>query len=134
MKLPVLTPVLAVVALGVAACGDDDKGGPPAETQSTASSATTELAATRRGLESARETYRDGDKTAADEQVSEAYLQHFEHVESALEARDHELTEELEDGIREELRELIKTGTKTEVEQHFETVFDDIVKAEAALR
>ena len=132
MKTLLLTPLFAAAAIGVSACGSDDK---PAESvNSGARSALTEVDATRDGLKAARTSYLAGDKAKAGDQASEAYLQHFEHVEGPLETKDHELNEKLEDGIREELRDEIRSGTREEVEARFDMLFADLDKAEAALR
>jgi hypothetical protein len=80
-------------------------------------------------------SYKSGNPAAAEEQVSEAYLSHFEHVEGPLEKVDAELVEELEDGIREGLRASVKSGKgSAKVERSFRDVFAQMTKAEAALR
>jgi hypothetical protein len=89
----------------------------------------------RKGLEEALATYKSGDKAKADEQVGDAYLEHFEHVEGPLGKADHELNETLEDSIREELREKIKDGAPpAEVEKLHAQIQANLTKAEAALR
>src|SRR4051794_34357115 len=129
----VVTPFLLTAALGVAACGDDSEE--KAATSDTAQTALKELGATRTGLESALDAYRSGDKAAAEDAVSEAYLEHFEHVEGPLEEKDSELTEELEDGIREHLRDEVKSGKPVEeVQAAFEEIYAEMDKAEALLR
>ncbi len=105
--------ISAVVALALAGlavgCGSgDDKSSEEAEHSTTPQQAIAEIGKVRSGLAEALATYRAGDAAAADEQVGDAYLQHFELVEGPLEEVDHELTEELEDTIREELREQIR--------------------------
>lgn len=128
-----MTPLFAIAALGLSACGGGDKGSPAKKT-GEAATALKELAATRDGLKTARETYRSGDKGTAGRQAGDAYLEHFEKVEGPLEARDEKLTVKLEDGIRQELRDEIKSAGKAEVEQRFRSIFADLDKAEAALR
>ena len=54
-----------------------------------------------RGADRALATYKSGDTKAAEDQVAEAYLQHFEDVEGPLEDKDAELKEKLEDAISE---------------------------------
>jgi high-affinity iron transporter len=130
-----VTPFLLSAALGLAACGDDSDEKTETAAADTAQSALKELGETRQGLESALDAYRSGDKAAAEEAVSEAYLQHFEHVEGPLEAKDGELTEELEEGIREHLRDEVKSSKPAaEVEAAFEEIYAEMDKAEALLR
>jgi high-affinity iron transporter len=129
---PLLTPVLVATAFGFAACGGDDDSESAGST--SAPSGAAELDATREGLQQARTTYRQGDTAAADEQVSSAYVDHFEQVEGPLEEKDHELNEQLEDTIREDLRAAIKSGDKAQVEKLFREIFADMEKAEALLQ
>jgi hypothetical protein len=90
-------------------CGSsDDKASEEAEHGTTPQQAVAEIAKVRSGLAEALATYRAGDARAADEQVGDTYLQHFELVEGPLEDVDHELNEQLEDTIREQLREQIR--------------------------
>jgi high-affinity iron transporter len=102
----------ALLAIGAAAAGcgsgDSSSDSEAAEHQATPQQAVAEIAAVRSGLTEALATYKSGDRAAADEQVGTAYLEHFELVEGPLEEVDHELTEELEDGIREHLREAMR--------------------------
>jgi hypothetical protein len=103
---------LAGLALG---CGssDDDKASEEAERGATPQRAIAEIAQVRSGLAQALASYRAGDAAAADEQVGDTYLQHFELVEGPLEQADRELNEQLEDTIREELRERIRADAGT---------------------
>lgn len=103
----------AMAALAIAAfalgCGSgDDKAAPKAEHTATPQQAIAEIAKVRSGVAEALATYEEGDTGAADQQVGDTYLQHFELVEGPLEEVDPELTEQLEDTIREELREQIR--------------------------
>ena len=98
---------LAGFALGCGSSSDDKAE--EAEHNATPQQAIAQIAAVRSGLAEALATYRAGDVRAADEQVGDTYLQHFELVEGPLEEVDHELNEELEDTIREELREQIRS-------------------------
>jgi hypothetical protein len=130
---------LSVAAIGsvvaLSACGDDEKSSEPeAEAKASPQQAITEIAAVRTALGQAVDQVKAGDKAAADSTVSEAYLQHFEKVEGPLEERDHELNEKLEDSIREELRDTIKTGSATEVEALVEEIEGDLTTAEAKLK
>src|SRR5919197_892251 len=73
----------------------------------------------------------DGDAKAADNAVSEGYLQHFEKVEGPLGKVDHELNEKLEDSIREELREKIQDGGSiSEVTRMVSAIKADLATAE----
>jgi len=100
---------LAGLALGCGSSGDGDKA-EEAEHATTPQQAIAQIAQVRSGLAQALATYKAGDASAADEQVGDTYLQHFELVEGPLDDADHELNEQLEDTIREELRERIRSG------------------------
>ena len=134
MKTILTSIALAGATLALAACGSDSDEQTETAGGSNAK-ALTELGETRAGLAVALNAYKAGDKKGAEEAVSEAYLEHFEHVEGPLEAKDEELTEELEDGIREGLRDDVKSDKPVaEVEQAFQDVYADMDKAEALLR
>lgn len=112
-KLLVTATCLIAVsaAAGLVACGDDDSdSAAEAEAGVTPEQAIDEIAAVRAGLDDALVLYRDGDAAAAEETVSETYLQHFELVEGPLEEADAELNEELEVLIRETLTAEIAAG------------------------
>jgi hypothetical protein len=106
--------ISVVVALALAGfaigCGSssEDKASEQAEHSATPQQAIAEIGKVRSGLAEALATYKAGDASAADEQVGDTYLKHFELVEGPLEDVDHELKEELEDTIREQLREQIR--------------------------
>jgi len=133
MRLTRPVPVLlAAAALALSACGDDES-----EEHENVSPATAlkEAQNTRAMITTGLAAYKAGDAKTAEDQVSEAYVSHFEHVEPVLEEKDAELTEELEDGIREELLDLIKDGKPAaEVEAKATEIFAGLDKAEAALR
>jgi hypothetical protein len=139
MKLS--TPFLAVAACGafaLAGCGSDSekKGDSPKPkvTKAPNAEAIREIGATRSGLDQALEQLRDGDARAAEETVSETYLQHFELVEGPLEKVDEELNEELEETIRGKLRKKIASGAKpAEVSRLVDDVKADLDTAEAKL-
>jgi hypothetical protein len=79
-------------------------------------------------------TYRSGDHAAAEDQVAEAYLQHFERVEGPLGARDHELTEKLEESINDELRDKMKHHAPApEVTALVRRIIRDLASAQAKL-
>lgn len=106
MRSAVLTASLTA-SVALAACGGDDKS---TATTASAGEARTEAAATRESLQKALAQVKAGDRKAADNTVSEGYLQHFEDVEGPLDNVDHELNEKLEDGIKTDLREKINSG------------------------
>lgn len=102
---PLAALFLAAAALALAACGGDDEA--PSESGEAAVSAAEaipEIDAVRANLDKSLAAYRDGDADAAEQLAGDAYLEHFELVEGPLEEVDPELTEELEELIREELR------------------------------
>jgi len=131
----VLTPAAILVAsLALVACGSDSKESEEHENASPAV-ALKEAGETREALTAALGTYKTGDKKAAEDQVAEAYVQHFEEVEGALEAKDAELKEKLEEAISGDLRNAMKSGKPaTEVEDQVNAVVADLQKAESALR
>ena len=137
MSLRTAAVSLALVsALVVAACGGSDtESEEAAEQQATPAEARAEIGETRRALDSAVASLRDGDAKAADNAVSEGYLQHFEKVEGPLGKVDQELTEKLEDSIREELREKIQDGGSVgEVTRMVSEIKADLATAEQKLR
>jgi hypothetical protein len=137
----VLTRLAAAAAiaasLSLAACGGDDKEAAKErdDHQATPAQAHAEAGTVREQLAAALATYKGGDEAAAAKQVQDAYLEHFEHVEGPLEARDEELNEELEHAIREDLVTAMKAGKpSTEVEGMVQDIDRDLVTAQAALR
>ena len=119
-------------SLIVAACGGSDSSEP--ETASPAV-ARKEIGETRDALNAALATYKSGDKAGAQEQVAEAYVSHFEEVEGPLDSKDHELNEDLEHAISDELRASMKAGKPAAaVEAQVKAILADLDKAEAALR
>lgn len=130
-----LVPLAATAALALSACGDDDKSSEPEAEQASPAVALAEAGKTRAALTAALATYKGGDEAGAADQVSEAYLQHFELVEGPLEEKDHELNEELEDAIRKELVGKMKAGAPAaEVEALVTEIDRDLATAEAKLR
>jgi Tfp pilus assembly protein PilF len=126
--------IALIMALALAACGGDSNESEEHEAASPAV-AKKEAAETREALTAALATYKSGDKQAAEDEVAEAYLQHFEQVEGALEAKDAELKEKLEDAINSELRTAMKEGKPaSEVESQVNAIVADLQKAEAGLQ
>lgn len=130
--------VATALAMGLLSvgCGGKDESSETAESEaSTPQQALTQVRATREGLTKALSTYRSGDHAAADRQVGDTYLEHFEQVEGPLEKADKELNEQLEDGIREELRGKMKADASTaEVQRLADELMAKLDRAEAALR
>lgn len=128
-------PVVAMSAAVWAGCAGDKEKQLEPEKPAVASQALTELGEVRSGLDEALTTYKSGDAKAADTQVGDAYLQHFELVEGPLEKKDPELKETLEESIREKLRDRMQAkAPKAEVAKLVARIDADLDKAEAALR
>jgi hypothetical protein len=109
LRLSAVLPLLAFsLAFGVAAgCGGSDAS---AEESTTPAEAVAEIGEIKTLLDTAVDQVRAGDAETAEETVGNAYLEHFEHVEAPLGARDHDLMEELEESISTDLRNEIKSG------------------------
>jgi hypothetical protein len=126
---------VALAAAVVVGCGGSDESSEEQEAQATPQEAIAHIGEVRTGIDEALKTYSAGDAAKADEQVGNAYLQHFELVEGPLEKADEGLNEKLEDAIREELRGKIQDkAPKAEIEQLADAIKADLTKAEAALR
>jgi hypothetical protein len=136
MKLRTALVSLSLVsALAVAACGGGSESDEAAEHQATPAQARAEIGEVRKALDSAVASLHEGDAKAADNAVSEGYLQHFELVEGPLEKVDAELNEKLEDSIREELRQKIQDGgSVAEVTRMVAEIRADLRTAEQKLR
>jgi hypothetical protein len=143
MRTGLLTASFATVlsALALAACGGGDSSS--SSSSSTKSEhentnppvAVEEVGETRDALKAALKTYKEGDAAGAQEQVAEAYVSHFEEVERALDAKNHELMEDLEHAISDELRSDMKAGKPAAaIEAQVKSIVADLDKAEAALR
>jgi DNA anti-recombination protein RmuC len=121
--------------LVLAACGGESASEEAAEQQATPAQARAEIGEVRKALDSAVASLREGDAKAADNAVSEGYLEHFEKVEGPLEKVDEELNEKLEDSIREDLRDRIQNGASVaEVTQMVAAIKTDLAAAEQKLR
>jgi len=134
-----------VSSLTLAACGSGEEtagqgtqsteSGGSAEEQATPAQARAEIGEVRAALDSALASLKEGDAKAAENAVSEGYLQHFEKVEGPLEKVDEELNEELEDTIREDLRDTIRDGGSVEaVTKMISEIKADLDTAEQKLR
>jgi hypothetical protein len=128
-----LTASIALIAGSlVTACGGSNS---PEHENTSPAVARKEVSETRDALTAALATYKRGNKAGAADQVAEAYVSHFEDVEGPLDARDHELKEELEHAISSELRASMKAGKPASaVAAQVKAIVDDLGKAEAALQ
>src|ERR671927_35824 len=97
----VITTGVVLGSLSLAACGEDERSGTAKQRtgKSSTERAVSEVDKTSQGLDKALDQLRSGDRKAAEETVAETYLNHFELVEGRLDKVDHELNEELEEGI-----------------------------------
>jgi hypothetical protein len=130
----VIAALALISSLALAACGSD-KETEKAEEEATPAQARAEIGEVRAALDHAVASLREGDAKAAENAVSEGYLQHFEKVEGPLGAVDAELNEKLEDGIREDLRDKIRDGASvTEVTRMVSDLKADLATAEQKLR
>ena len=136
MKLRTALVSLTVVsALGLAACGGESESEEAAEQDSTPAQARAEIGEVRTALNKAVAELNEGDAKAADNTVSEGYLEHFEKVEGPLGKVDDELSEKIEDSIREELREKIQDGgSAAEVTRMVAAIKADLATAEQKLQ
>jgi hypothetical protein len=124
-----------VSGLALAACGGESESEEAAEQNATPAQARAEIAEVRKALDTAVSQLQEGDAKAADNTVSEGYLEHFEKVEGPLGKVDGELNEKLEDSIREELRQKIQDGgSVAEVTQMVSAIKADLATAEQKLR
>lgn len=129
-----MAATLAAAALA-AGCGSDDGTVGGEQEPADAQRALAEVGKTRDGLDRALRTLRAGDRKAAEEQVGDAYLEHFEHVEGALEDVAPELNEEIEEALSHELRDEIKSGAKAaEIEALADEIRANLDDAEQRLR
>ena len=133
VRLALFASLLSLSALAVACGGNDSEESEEASV--TPAQAIERIGNVRHHLDEALAQYKAGEKKAADKTVGDAYLEEFEFVEGPLEKKNHELTEELEDGIREELRDKIKSGAPaSQVASHIAELNKKLDQAEAALR
>jgi hypothetical protein len=132
------TLATAAATLALTACGSDSSSSKSESGKHAGSSAATALAEvgeTRDALKASLATYKRGDKAAAEDQVAEAYVSHFEEVEGPLGKRDHELKEHLEEAISGELRAGMKAGRPAAaIATKVKAIVADLDKAEALLK
>jgi SMC interacting uncharacterized protein involved in chromosome segregation len=145
MSLRTVAVAFALVSsLALPACGSDEEtatqssqsgeSAEQAEENATPAEARAEIGEVRAALDSALASLKEGDAKAAENAVSEGYLQHFEKVEGPLEKVDEELNEELEETIREELRDKIRNGgSVAEVTELISEIKGDLETAEQKL-
>jgi hypothetical protein len=136
MKRLALLGLMLLALLAVAGCGGSSSSEEKDEEQSaTPAEARDQLGQIRTLLASAVSTYKAGDHEAAEEQVGDVYLEHYEEVEGPLGERDHDLMEELEEEISTELRDKMKAdAADSEIESLLEEINGNLDKAEEALR
>jgi hypothetical protein len=128
MRRLIIMPLLALATAGCGSSGSEHE---------TASAATArkEIAATRAALRDALASYKSGERAKAVDQVSEAYVSHFEEVEGPLEGKDDELKESLEHAIADDLRADMKAGKPVAaVQRRVDAIAADLDRAQAALR
>lgn len=134
VRIGAVAVALAVGALA-AGCGGSDEKSADAENATTPQQAIAEIGKVRSGLAAALATYKSGDKAAADEQVGDTYLEHFELVEGPLEKVDPKLKTTLESTIRETLRDKVKAGASAaQVQQLVDQIDAKLDSAAAALK
>jgi hypothetical protein len=137
MKLRTAAVTVALSSgFALAACGNDDKSSSESASEEvTPAMAVQEIAKVKAGLDKAVAEVEAGDAAAAEETVSDTYVDHFELVEGPLGKIDHELNEELEEGIRTELTDKIKSGAPaTQVKQHVKDLKADLDTAAEKLQ
>jgi hypothetical protein len=85
------------------------------ETEATLDSAITYAQTARQLLNQTMVEYSTNNATGAEELATRAYLDNFEYVEPALEQEGAaDLKEQIEDMMREEIRDMIKTSTSAD--------------------
>jgi hypothetical protein len=117
-------PTLILLAVLAAACSTPAASTVPSSTAtpsaapSAAPSASVlsvqeQITATTKGIDDALVAYKTGDATNAYQLAGDAYLEHFEFVEPALDPLDKPLREQIEKLIRDDLRAAIQAGKPT---------------------
>jgi hypothetical protein len=134
---PITAVFVTAGAFGLVACGGNDGESSTAAKAAnvTPAQAVTEIAAVRKALDDGVAALQSGDRSKADDIVSEGYLEHFEKVEGPLEGVDGELKEELEEKINGDIRDKIKDGASAaEVQKLVDEAKQDLSKAESKLQ
>lgn len=114
MKKTLALSVTALALIAAGCGGDDSDEATEEEAGVTPKEAIAEIAEVRQGLDRSLTAYIEGDAAEAEQLAGDAYLEHFELVEGPLEERDEELNEELEQLIREDVRDAIVNGARQE--------------------
>ncbi len=85
-------------------------------------------------LSDTKEQYQSGNKQAAFDLASQAYLDNYEFIEKDLALHDKELMEEIEIMMRQDLRDMIKQeASPSEIVSHVDLILEKISKAESLL-
>ena len=134
-----LTAVALVVlsALALAACGNPKKKDQAATNDSTATpiQALQEIDYVRKDLLRVTNEVAEGSRGTAVEIAKETYVQHFEKVEKPLDKVDHELNEKLEEGLRDKLPKMIKSGkSKSAIGKFAQRLDTDLAAAQEQLK
>jgi type IV pilus biogenesis protein CpaD/CtpE len=130
----VLLALASSAALALVACGEDKSSGAAAEKQASPTQAIAEIGNVEGALDTALAQVKSGDRAAAEETVSQAYVDHFEKVEGPLEKVDPEVKEKLEEAISSTLRDKIKSGAPAaEVQALVTQIKADLATAKAKL-
>jgi hypothetical protein len=85
-------------------------------------------------LAEVKETYAAGDSDSALSHATKAYLDNYEFLEAPIAEHDKELMEEIEVMMREELRDMIKSGASaSEIDSHVDSILEKLEQAEDLL-
>src|SRR5215208_3171073 len=104
-KKPTVAALAVLASLALVACGDPPAKDVPAKgNAATPEQALQEIDVVRKDLARVTNAVQTGNRKQANEILSDTYVGHFEKVEPPLDKIDHELNEELEEGLREKLR------------------------------
>jgi hypothetical protein len=82
-------------------------------------------------LDEVKETYAEGMTDEALSLATKAYLDNYEFLEAPISQHDDELMEEIEILMREELRDMIKTGASSDdINSHIDVILEKLEQAE----
>jgi hypothetical protein len=128
--------VLAVLALGLGACGSDEgDDAAVGEDAAVPEAALADLAVIHAAIADAARQYSEGSEERAAAAVDETVAERFAAVEEELEAADPELAERLDDEIHGQLAEAIESGAPIEEVVHLvRTIGFDVRQAQAVLQ